>query len=132
MLHHILTIPCTLSVMAGGRNNTYLASGDGTDFLSRNSGAHNCRSFSNVLMVTTAVGMVYRGHSHTTSMGPAAVNMSGIVYQQPERPVCRTSFKQRLIDTSTNSNDTNSGMHCARYSFFCTTWQPDTSLVLFG
>ena len=110
----------------------YPASGDETDFLSRNSGVHNCQSFSNVLMVTTTVGMVYGGHSHTMSMGPAAVNMSGIVYQQPERPVCRTSFKQRLIDMSTNSNDTNSGMRCARYSFFCTTQQADMSLVLFG
>jgi hypothetical protein len=110
--------------MMEGRNNMYLVSGDRTDFLSRNGRVHNCQSFSNVLMFTTMVGMVYRVHSHTISTGPAAVNMSGIVYQQPEKPVCTcdlglefvvdtTSFKQRLIDMSNTSNNTNRGMCCA-------------------
>ena len=52
---------------------TYPASGNETDFLSRNGRAGNSGGFPDVLVVTTSVRMVDRVHGHTTSTRPAVI-----------------------------------------------------------
>ena len=77
-----------------GRNKTHFGT-------SRTS-ARDRGSVSNVLMVTTTVGMLHRVHGHTTDLGPRvalhlvlAVGVSGL--------------EQRLVDTSSTSHETHSG-----------------------
>jgi hypothetical protein len=60
----------------------------------------DCRSLSDVLMVTSSVGMVDGVHGHTTSSGPAVP--LDLVLQLGAR-----SLKQRLVGSSTTSNNTD-------------------------
>ena len=54
-----------------GSNITYPTSGDKTDFLTGYSLAGDCRSFSDVLVVTTTVRVIDGVHRNTTSARPA-------------------------------------------------------------
>ena len=63
--------PLNLLDFDGTTEQSSSAGGDETDFLSRNSGARDGGSFSDMLVVSSSVRMVYGVHSHTTSTGPA-------------------------------------------------------------
>lgn len=74
------------------------ASSDETNFLPRHCGACDGGSFSNVLVVTTTVGMVNGVHGNTTSTRPAvALSLELVV-----RPA---SLKQWLVDSATTRNN---------------------------
>ena len=123
-----------------GTEVTYSASGNETDFLSRNSGAGNSGSLSNVLMVTTTMGMVNGIHSNTTSTGPATMIMSThfqndkmknvLVTLGLEFVVCTTSLEQRLVDPSSSGNNADSGTSSSGNSLLGTTGQTDAGLVV--
>ena len=49
---------------------TYPASGDKANFLAGDGRTGDCRGLTNVLMVTTTVGVVNWVHGNTTSAGP--------------------------------------------------------------
>jgi hypothetical protein len=57
--------------MDENKASTHPSSGNKTDFLASNSTAGDGRCLTNVLMVTTTVGMVDGVHRHTTGSGPA-------------------------------------------------------------
>ena len=46
--------------------------------------------------------------------------------------ICPASLEQRLVNTSTTSNDTDSSACTAGDSLFCARWETNTSLVLIG
>lgn len=52
---------------------TYLASSNETDFLSRNGGTNDSGGFTDMLMITTTVRVINRVHGHTMSTGPASL-----------------------------------------------------------
>lgn len=78
-----------------------------------------------MLVVTTTVGMVHGVHSHTTSTGP-------VVTLSPVFVVSTTGLEQRLVDTSTTSDDSNSRPRTAADGLLRTRWQPDPGLVVVG
>eukprot|EP00056_Hartaetosiga_gracilis_P014064 m.239619 g.239619 ORF g.239619 m.239619 type:complete len:126 (-) comp13951_c0_seq1:527-904(-) len=57
----------------------------------------------NMLMVTTTVGMLYWVHCHTSNTWPAVSLGSVFVF-------CTSSLQKWLVNTSTTSNETD---HCA-------------------
>lgn len=63
----------------GTAQQTSPAGSDETNFLSRNSGAGDSGSLSDVLVITTTMGMVNGVHSNTTSTGPAADCVSRLI-----------------------------------------------------
>jgi len=100
----------------GTAEQTSPASGNETDFLSRNSRAGDCGSLSDMLMVTTTVRMVHGVHSHTTSTGPV-VTLS-LVF------VVRTaSLEQGLVDTTTTGDDSDCRARASCNSFFLRHWE---------
>merc|ERR1712243_333353 len=59
-------------------------------------------SLSNMLMVTTTVGMLYRVHRHTTDLRPVVpLNLVLVIGS--------TSLQDRLVNTSTTSDTSNHG-----------------------
>lgn len=74
-----------------GCNETDLATGGCTPL--------DGRSFTDVLVITTSVGMFHRVHSHTSDNGPAVALSLVLV-------VGTTRFQNRLVDTTTSGNNT--------------------------
>merc|ERR1719374_55411 len=60
------------------------------------------RCFTNMLVVTSSVGMLNGIHSNTTNLGPAVP--LGLVFV-----VGSSSFQHRFVDPSTASDDSNHG-----------------------
>lgn len=93
-------------------------------------------------MITTTMRMVDGIHCHTTSTRPAANSKSvmrcrkivkksnALVALGLELVICSSSFQQRLVNTSTTSNNSNCSTSVRADGLLCTTGQPDTSLVL--
>lgn len=104
---------------------TYPAGGNETDFLSRNSGAGDGGSLSDMLVVTTTMRMVDGVHSHTTSTRP-------VVTLSLEFVVSTASLEQGLVDPSTTSDDTNSRTSVTRHGLLGTGGEADTGLVVVG
>jgi hypothetical protein len=46
--------------------------------------------------------------------------------------ICPASLEQRLVNTSTTSNDADSGARTARDGLLCAGWEPNAGLVLIG
>lgn len=88
--------------LLGTTEETSTTSSNQTDLLTRRSEARHSRSVTNVLMVTTTMGMVNGIHGHTTNLGPAVA--LGLVLV-----VSTTSLHDGLVDTTTTSDDTNGG-----------------------
>ena len=78
-----------------------------------------------MLVVTTTVRMVDGVHSHTTSTGP-------VVTLSPVFVVSTASLEQRLVDTSTTGDDSNSRPGTAADRLLRTRRQPDPGLVVVG
>ncbi|MFS7940631.1 hypothetical protein Hanom_Chr05g00466701 [Helianthus anomalus] len=72
----------------------------------------------NMLMVTTTMGMLNWIHSNTTNLGPA-------VSLHTELVICITSFKHRLLGPTTSGNLTNHGSASARHNFLGSRWKLD-------
>merc|ERR1712025_803511 len=78
------------------------AGGDETNFKTSRSVTTHGRGHTDVLMVTTTVGMLDGVHSNTTNLRPG-VPLS-LVFE-----IGSSGLEQRLIDTSTASDDTDRG-----------------------
>jgi hypothetical protein len=107
------------------RKSTNPAGGNETDFLTGDGRAGDGGGLTDMLVVTTTVGMVNRVHSHTTSTGPAVALGLELV----ERT---TSLEQGLVDTATAGDDTDRGTSRARDRLLCARGQTNASLVLVG
>lgn len=77
----------------------------------------------NMLMITTTVGMLYRIFSHTTNLGPA-VALYGVLV------VGSSSLEQRLVGTASSGNDTNLGTDGRWDGLFTTRRKTQTSCSL--
>mmetsp|Transcript_30165 Transcript_30165/g.93084 ORF Transcript_30165/g.93084 Transcript_30165/m.93084 type:complete len:282 (+) Transcript_30165:29-874(+) len=78
------------------------AGGDQTDLLARGAVAADGRRVTNVLVVTTTVGVLHGVTGHTTHLGPA-------VALGAEAVVRVTGLEDRLLDTATASDDADHG-----------------------
>ena len=74
-----------------------------------------------MLMVTSSVRMVYRVHGNTTSLGPAIP--LNLVLMHSTR-----SLKERLVGSSTTSNDTNHTTGSGGNNLLSTRGESDTGL----
>lgn len=72
---------------------------DETDLATSRGGPLDRRGFTDVLMVTTSVGMLHRVHGHTSDNGPAVALSLVLV-------VRTTGLQDGLVDTATSSHDT--------------------------
>jgi len=109
----------------GTAQQTSSAGSDETNLLSRNSGAGNSRSLSDVLMVTTTMRMINRVHSNTTSAGP-------VVTLGLELVECTTGLEEGLVDPSTTGNDANGSTGTARDGLLGTRRKTNAGLVVIG
>jgi len=91
---------CLVLVGLGTTVLTGSSGGDETDLSSRRSSSSNGRRFTNVLMVTTTVGMLDGVHSHTTNLGPAV--SLGLVFV-----VGVSCLEHRLVETTSSGDDSN-------------------------
>merc|ERR1719369_1766611 len=91
-----------------GSNQTDLATSTGS---SLHSGG-----LSNMLVVTSSVGMLHRVHSNTTHLWPAVPLNLVLV-------VASASLQHRLVNTTTTSNYSDHGSVGGGDDFFVTTWQ---------
>jgi hypothetical protein len=76
-----------------------------------------------MLVVTTTVRMVYGVHGNTTSSGPA-VTLSLVLVEGT------TSLEQRLVNTTTTSNDTDSSTGTGGNNLLGTGGELDTGLTV--
>jgi hypothetical protein len=93
----------TLFVAHNGLGSTKTTSTPGsnkTDLLTRGVISGSGGGVSNVLMVTTTMGVIHRIHSHTSHTGPLVA--LGPVFEE-----CSSCLQQGLLDSSSSSNDTN-------------------------
>lgn len=92
--------PALLLRLLGTAQQTCPAGGDETGLLTLGGVAGNGRSLTNMLVVTTTVGMVDGVHGHTTSLGPA-VALDG------ELVLGARSLEEGLVGTATTGDDTD-------------------------
>lgn len=97
----LLRVPCALDGLTT-TNTTRAAGGDQTDLLARGSVAGHRRRVTNVLMVTTTVGMLNGVTGHTTHLGPA-------VALAAEAVVRVTGLEDGLLNTATAGDDADHG-----------------------
>jgi len=105
-------------------NETRAASGNETNLLSGNSVALARGSVTNVLMITTTVGMLDGVHRHTTHLGPALALDSVLV-------VAASCLEHRLVEASASSDDANNGAGVGLKDLLSARGKPDGSLSLF-
>jgi len=96
---------------------------DETDLLARGSITTDGGGLTKVLMVTTTMRVVHRVHGNTLHVWPA-VTLCLVL------PVGVTSLKQRLVGTSTTSDNTNHGTAGGAESLLGTRGELDASLAL--
>jgi len=87
-----------LLVLLSTTNSSGPAGGDETDLATRRSATHDSGGLTDVLMVTTTVGMLNGVHGHTTDLGPAVTLDLVLV-------VGATGLQHGLVDTSTTGDD---------------------------
>ena len=93
----LLRVPCALDGLTT-TNTTRAAGSNQTDLLAGGSVTGHRRGVTNVLMVTTTVGMLHGVTGHTTNLGPA-------VALATEAVVRVTGLEDRLLDTATARDD---------------------------
>ena len=84
---------------SGSSETTSSSGGDETDLSSVRFISADCGCFTDVLMVTTTVGMLYWVHTHSSHLRPAVTLDLVLV-------IGSTGLQQRLVNTSTTGNDT--------------------------
>ncbi len=85
---------------AGTTDLTSSSGSDETDFLTWWGSSGNGRGVTNVLLVTTTVGMVDGVHCNTSNLGPS-VSLCSVL------KVSRSSFEEGLVGSLTTGNNTN-------------------------
>jgi hypothetical protein len=96
-----------------------------TNLLTRGGITRDSRGVTNVLMVTTTVGVINRVHGNTTSLWPA-VSLESVLVEGA------TSLEQGLINTTTAGNDTNRSTALVVEHLLGTRGKLDTGLAIFG
>ena len=96
----VLSLILILSGLLDSAKAASTAGTDKTDLATRRTVLGNGRRHTDVLVVTTTVGMLYGVLSNTTNLGPA-VALDGVLV------VSTTSLEKRLVGTSTTGNNTN-------------------------
>jgi len=89
-----------LLCLLGTTEKTRSAGGDKTGLLTLGGVSGDGRSLTNMLVVTTTVGMVDGVHGNTTSLGPAVTLDSELV-------LGTRSLQERLVSSATASDDTD-------------------------
>lgn len=74
----------------------------------------------NVLMVTTTMGVIHRIHRHTTDTGP-------LVTLCPVLEVCASGLEQGLLNTSSSSNQADHGTACGGNQLLCSRGELDSA-----
>ncbi|KAJ0944177.1 hypothetical protein HanPSC8_Chr03g0113291 [Helianthus annuus] len=90
--------------------------GNKTDLLTRWCVTTNGTGMTNMLMVTTTMGMLHWVHSHTTNLGPA-------VSLHTELVVSVTGLQHWLLGTSSTCNLTNHSTTSAWHNFLGSRWK---------
>ncbi|CAD6208436.1 GSCOCG00003449001-RA-CDS [Cotesia congregata] len=114
-----------LGVGFSSTNSSSTTCSNKTDFTTSASSTFDCGCFTNVLMVTSSVRMLNWVHSNTTNLRPAVPLDLVLVVRTP-------GFQDRLVNTSTTSNDTNHSSVVGGNNFFCSRWKLYTSLFTVG
>lgn len=109
----------------GTTEQTSAAGSNKTDFLTGDGLAGDGGGLSDVLVVTTTVGVIHGVHSNTTSTGP-------VVALGLELVVRTASLEQRLVDTATTGDDTDGSTAATRDGLLGTGGKTDAGLVLVG
>jgi hypothetical protein len=91
-----------LDLLLCSANKTGTSGGNKTTLLPGGSESGNSWSMTNMLMITTTVGMINGVHGNTTGLWPGVALDSVLV-------VRASSLEQGFIDTTTSSNDSNGG-----------------------
>merc|ERR1711992_384297 len=91
-----------LLVLLSTTNSSGPAGGDKTDLATRRGATHDSGGLTNMLMVTTTVGMLDRVHAHTTDLGPAVPLDLVLV-------VRAAGLQDGLVDTTAASDDADGG-----------------------
>ena len=122
----------SLSLVSFGSSSSSLSSeptsspsSNKTNFLSRRSITPNSTSMTDVLMVTTSMGMLNRVHSYTTHLRPAVPLHSKLV-------ISITSLEERFLSPTTTCNLAN---HCTTATWnnlLRTRWKLDPGGIIIG
>jgi len=96
-----------LSSLLNSSKTSGSAGGDKTDLSTGRTFTSNCGRHTNVLVVTSSVGMLYRVLGYTTNLRPA-VALDGVLV------VGTSSLHHRLIGTTSSGDDTNLGTNGGR------------------
>ena len=121
-----MTIACQLHSFVGRCLSTFATtdttsttSSDKTNLATSRSTALDGRRMTNVLMVTTTVGMFNWIHSNTTNLGPAVALRLVLV-------ISTSSFQHRLVGTSTTSDHSDHGSVARGDDLLGSGWETDS------
>ncbi len=102
----LVGIPCLFLIthwdLLGTAETTGTTGSDQTDLATSRRISPDGRGRTNMLVITTTVGMVHRVHGHTTHTWPAVT--LGLVLV-----VGSAGLEERLVDTTTAGNNSNHG-----------------------
>jgi len=121
--HCLLSLDLGVVDLGGTAETTGASGGNQTDLLTVRGISADGRRVTNVLMVTTSVGMVDRVHRHTTNVRPA-VSLGLVLVERV------TGLQHRLVDTATSGNDADHSASAGRDRLLGTGRQTDASLAL--
>merc|ERR1712137_789963 len=111
--------------LLGTAEQTCPAGGDETSLLTGNGVARDGRGLSDMLVVTTTVGVIDGVHGNTTSTGPAVALGSELV-------LSTRRLQEGLVGTSTTGDDTDHTTARAGEDLLGTRRELDTGLALIG
>ncbi len=103
----------------GTSDETSSSGGDETDLLTWGSESANCSGLTQMLVVTTSVGMVHGVHSHTSDSWESLSQSLELVEQS-------TSLHDRLLVSSSTGDDTNGGSAEPWDGLSGTWWESDS------
>merc|ERR1712244_176322 len=111
-----------VEVLLSSTDPTSSPGSDKTDLATSGCSSHDSGGLTDVLMVTTTVGMRNRVHGHTTHLRPAVTLNLVLV-------VRATSLQHGLVDTSATGDDANGGPVGRGDDLLGTGWQLDPGLL---
>lgn len=114
---------CLILGLLSTSEETSSSGSNKTDLLTRNSVSGDGRGLTNVLMVTTTMGMVDGIHGNTTSSGPR-VSLDLVLVEGS------ASLKEGLVNTTTTGNNTNDTTGVGRNNLLGTRGKLQSSLAL--
>lgn len=114
-----------LGVALATTNPTGTTGSNETDLATGRCATLDCRGLTNMLMVTTTVGMLHRVHGNTTHLRPAVALHLVLV-------VGTTGLQDGLVDTTTAGNDADHGAVGRGDNLLGARGQLDTGLLCVG